>query len=659
MASRSFKSTTVRRRLGLFVLAFALTAVPGFAGSNRWTGFGPTGGGIDAVLVDPRAPSRTLVLSSGLIFASNNSGKSWQLVSHGLDGQTPRFLALDPGQPDVLYAATNYSIYRSADAGVHWRQVGKGIDFSLFWSFAVVPGAPGKPGVVFAGGDALLRSLDGGATFQQVIGPQQYPFDIIKPDPSTPGTVYAATFYQRRKSTDFGSTWIDLAEGPESDYYPLMRDLVVAPSDSRTLYETEDSGTWRSRDGGATWEGPFSTFAGNVLAVDPVDARTLYGGNSQGLFVSHDGGETWTQAKAGLPPLDLDLHFYYGGVGAFAAVLGRSGFLLAGTGRGLFATADFGAHWHAPAQKGLFANPIEGFRIDPYDPAHWILTSLDSNLESHDGGRTFAPFALPGFVLIEFDPFLSGRMWAWKSTIEETRDGLYVSLDSGRNWHRTGDFPYASLLQAVAPQVLLAAGQGGIFRSTDEGRTWKEVQTSSVPHERSLVLSFQRLVRDSRDGTIVYALAEVSDFRFGVTTGYQIYRSDNLGLTWRLWHESYHYQQTTVGFDPWQPQATYVTDEQGLRVTTDDGASFRTLNPSLTWATDLVFDRERRGVIYATGVGEVQRSRDGGLTWEDVKAGLPPLEPFHDVTSLIQDPVRSERFYATPDVGGLYQADFP
>jgi hypothetical protein len=131
-----------------------------------------------------------------------------------------------------------------------------------------------------------------------------------------------------------------------------------------------------------------------------------------------------------------------------------------------------------------------------------------------------------------------------------------------------------------------------------------------------------------------------------------------LGLTWRLFHESYHYHPTTVGFDPWQPQATYFTDDQGLRITTDDGASFRTLNPSLLWATDLVFDREHRDVIYAPGLGGVQRSRDGGLTWEDVKAGLPPLEPFSGVTSLIQDPVRAERFYATPDVGGLYRADF-
>jgi photosystem II stability/assembly factor-like uncharacterized protein len=83
------------------------------------------------------------------------------------------------------------------------------------------------------------------------------------------------------KSTDFGVTWTPLTEDP-GHFPPFVHDLVVAPGDPQTLYETGDGAnigaTWRSRDGGATWEGPFE-FRGDVLAVDPGDSDTVYGGS--------------------------------------------------------------------------------------------------------------------------------------------------------------------------------------------------------------------------------------------------------------------------------------------------------------------------------------------------------------------------------------------
>src|SRR6185369_4044800 len=189
------------------------------------------------------------------------------------------------------------------------------------------------------------------------------------------GTLYVSTLYERFKSTDFGDTWTNIVEDP-ANFPPFVHTLVVAPSDPQTLYETGDGAnvgaTWRSRDGGATWQGPFP-FRGDLLAVDPVDPDTVYGGGIRGLFVSHDGGETFTEATNGVPPLSIEVTGYYG-IGAIAIDPARPRFALAGTSQGLFTTMNRGTTWTALPQRGLAGNPglrtvLELGRRRDLDPA--------------------------------------------------------------------------------------------------------------------------------------------------------------------------------------------------------------------------------------------------------------------------------------------------
>jgi hypothetical protein len=89
------------------------------------------------------------------------------------------------------------------------------------------------------------------------------------------------------------------------------------PSGADTLYQQNHHGTWRSRDGGRTWDdigqGLPSTF-GFPIAVHPHDPDTIWvvplNGDSAGryppgasaaVWVSNDGGETWSAQHSGLP----------------------------------------------------------------------------------------------------------------------------------------------------------------------------------------------------------------------------------------------------------------------------------------------------------------------------------------------------------------------
>jgi photosystem II stability/assembly factor-like uncharacterized protein len=629
----------VRRLLSVLLL---LAAAPASAGVDRWTPYGPSGGSISDIVLDPRSPS-TLWIASGPVYKSEDGGASFHLSASGLEGRAIQFLAIDPGQPDVLYAVPfsyNAGVYRSQDGGAHWALIAGGDDFSFISSLAVAPGPPGAPGIVFVGTTVrLYRSVDGGATFQPVISfGTAEDFVAVAPDPRNPGIVYAATLSQRFKSTDFGATWSDLVEDPA--FPPWVHDLVVAPGDPQTLYETGDGAdvgaTWRSRDGGTTWQGPFP-FRGDVLAVDPADSNTVYGGSVLGLFVSHDGGETFTAVTEGVPPLSIELIQYYG-VSALTIDPARPGYALAGTGQGFLATEDRGATWTVQPQRGLINNPVTNFRIDPFDPAHWILNSLGSYSESHDRGRTFAPFAdsllrTEGIFDVEPDPFVRDRLWAL------TGRGLILSRDGGATWLHRGPTPTGSSnLLLPAPGIALLRAGDGIYRSTNAGHTWHHVRP--LPYVDPY--RFQHLEQDPRSLRTIYGLGG---------------RSDDAGRTWRPWH-----QADAIGFDPFRPRHVHLVEGDTLLITRDGGSTFQTVGHLGLTGPDarvlaLLFDRDRRDVLYAvTYAHGVLRSRDGGATWESLNTGLPAVYPSRD-TSLVQDPANGQRFYFMPDAG-LYRADF-
>jgi photosystem II stability/assembly factor-like uncharacterized protein len=651
-------------RIVRLLLLTLLAAGPGVAGADRWTPFGPSGGPIDDVVFAPGVPGTLWIAAGGAVYKSEDGGASFHHSGSGLERQRTVFLAIDPTQPGLLYAATEVGstgVYRSEDGGASWT-LAASLDFIS--SLSVAPGSPGQPGVLFVGtATRLYRSVDRGASFQAVIDPGlAEDFLSVAPDLRNPGTIYAATLSQRHKSVDFGATWTALDEDPGQEP-PFVHDIAVAPGDPQTLYETGDGAgvgaTWRSRDGGATWQGPFP-FRGDVLAVDPEDADTVYGGSDRGLFVSHDGGETFAPARRALPPSAGQPETY--GVGVIAVDPDRPGFALAGTRQGLFATADLGRTWRAPAQRRLFAGVIGDFRIDPFAPAHWLLRSLGSYRETHDGGLTFTPFAAPlravAVSAIEFDPFVRGRLWAVGT------GALHVSRDGGATWARTGAAPAAENghLLLPAPRVLLLAGPG-IFRSTDAGRTWRQVQSSwtgDPDSEDTDSLGFTRLVQDPRNPRTIYGLAEASHPP-GPFPGFPvIYRSDDTGGTWRLWHRG----GQAVAFDPRRPRTVHVAQGDALLVTRDANATNATFQEvgrlglaGSPRVTELLFDRVRPAVLYAATDGDgILQSRDRGATWEPVDDGLPLLPG--KITALVQDPVFSPRFYATPESGGLYRADF-
>jgi photosystem II stability/assembly factor-like uncharacterized protein len=206
--------------------------------------------------------------------------------------------------PHTMYAAGD-GVYRSTDGGASWTAL------TTAFSTAEVQPAPSNGQILYAAtGDGcasgkpgtLWRSADGGATWQPRSGGPAS-LHVSAADADDLLGIGCAGVYRSR---DGGQSWQLLPGSGVPNFDGQL--LVRGHNDPAYLYavfasEGGTTGLARSRDGGQTWRtqvladlpGP------GDLAVDPRDARRLTFVSFAGCYVSTDAGATWTARNTGLP----------------------------------------------------------------------------------------------------------------------------------------------------------------------------------------------------------------------------------------------------------------------------------------------------------------------------------------------------------------------
>jgi hypothetical protein len=94
-------------------------------------------------------------------------------------------------------------------------------------------------------------------------------------------------------------------------------------------------------------------------------------------------------------------------------------------------------------------------------------------IESRDAGRTWRTVSLLGEADFHVLRFVGQRVYGY----DASNDRLLVSGDKGRTW-REVNRPAPLLDLAIDPtdsKHAVAAGEGGLYKSTDEGRSWKRL----------------------------------------------------------------------------------------------------------------------------------------------------------------------------------------
>jgi photosystem II stability/assembly factor-like uncharacterized protein len=557
---------------------------------------------IGKILVDPRDSSVVYVAAQGPLwkdggerglYKTTDGGKSWKAVLTISERTGVTDAVFDPRNPDVLYAAAYQrrrhvwtlinggpegAIYKSTDAGASWTKLEKGLP----------EGDVGRIGLAIS--------------------------------ETNPDLVYATIeaagdgsgFY---RTTDAGATWekrsATIAGSPQ--YY---QEIFVDPNNDQRVYLV-DVFMLVTEDGGKTFRraGEKDKHVDNhALWIDPKDSDHLVNGNDGGVYESWDRAATW-QYKANLPVtqfyklgLDNDAPFYhvYGGT--------QDNATQGGPARTASAAGIANSDWFVTLGG-------DGFKpaVDPTDPAIVYSQYQHGELYRFDrrnGERIdIQPQTMPGE-----DP----SRWNWDSP-------LIIS-------------PHAHTRLYFASQR--------VYRSDDRGDSWRAVSgdlTRQIDRNQLPVMGrvygIDAVAKNNSTsfyGNIV-ALAESpksEGLLYAGTDDGLIQVTDDAGGSWRK-----------IDSFPGVPEKSYVSDIEASPFDADtvfaafDNHKMGDFKPYLLKSTNrgrswesVAGNLPARGTVYAVALDHVDRdllfagtefgaffTRDGGKTWIQLKAGLPPI----------------------------------
>ena len=235
---------------------------------------------IGALIVDPANPDIVMVAALGHafgpntergVFRSTDGGRSWTKVLYKDENTGAIDVSFDPHDARIVYAALwqarrqpwNFSsggpgsgLYRSTDGGVSWKQLsGKGLPGGILGRMHVsVSAADPKRiyAIIEAVEGGLYRSDDGGEHWQRInddgrLSQRAWYFSTVLADPKDRDTVYAENTGLFR-STDGGKTF-ELLPARHGDHHGLWID----PTNPDRIIESSDGGASISFDRGKSW----------------------------------------------------------------------------------------------------------------------------------------------------------------------------------------------------------------------------------------------------------------------------------------------------------------------------------------------------------------------------------------------------------------------
>jgi len=296
---------------------------------------------------------------------------------HTVGGGESAWIALDPRDRDIVYAGsyggfiTRYDhTTRDERLIIAWPQVidgqaAKDLKYRFQWNAPIITSRH-EPGVVYHASQILLRSRDGGHSWEEA-----------SPD---------LTRNDKTKQGYSGGPITHEVTGVE--VYNTIFYVVESPHEAGVLWAGTDDGLVQlTRDNGKTWtnvtpKGIPEWIRINAIDLSPHDKATAYVAATMYqfddprpyLYKTTDYGATWTTIVTGIPDT------------AFTRVVRedpvRRGLLYAGTESGLYVSFDDGARWQA-FQRNLPVVPITDMVVKGHDlvvatqgRAFWILDDL-------------------------------------------------------------------------------------------------------------------------------------------------------------------------------------------------------------------------------------------------------------------------------------------
>jgi photosystem II stability/assembly factor-like uncharacterized protein len=324
--------------------------------------------------------------------------------------------------------------------------------------------------------------------------------------------------------------------------------------DRETFYfGSTGGGVWKTSNGAGSWKNISDGYFGGsigAVAVSSWDPNVIYVGTGEvtvrgnvsignGVWKSTDAGRTWTHAglknsqripRIRIHPQNPDI--------VYAAAMGD--LFGANEERGVFRSTDGGKNW----QKILYVNDQVGvvdLVMDPTNPrilyaSTWRVIRTPYSLESGGEGSKI-----------------------WKTT------------DGGDNWQSISEnegMPKPPLgiagisVSRSNPDNLYAiieAAEGGVFRSTDAGKTWARVNKERKLRQRAWY--YTRIQADPVDEDVVYVM------------NVEFHKSKDGGKTFEK-VSTPHGDNHDMWIDPGDPMRMIEANDGGAQVSYDGGENW-------------------------------------------------------------------------------------
>jgi photosystem II stability/assembly factor-like uncharacterized protein len=457
--------------------------------------------GASAVSMDPNNPR---ILFAGLwqarrrpwemtsggpgsgLYMSRDGGDTWkQLTGKGLpDGIWGRVdVAVAPSDSQRVYAlieAEQGGLFRSDDGGDKWEKINGNHYLRIRpWYFNTLTIDPSNADVIFCPALRLLKSIDGGKSFKQVLHPHHVDHHDIWIDPKNPKRMIDSNDGGVDITTNGGETWF-APPLPIAQFYHVsadnrnpyhvagtMQDLGTASGPSNSLCSAGiQLCDWSTVGGGET----------GFTVPDPVDPLIIYAGEYGG-YISRFDFRTHQARNVSIYPYqpsghgDEDLRYRFQWTAPIVISPHDPKVIYHGA-NVLLRSNDAGLHWNAISHD---------------------LTTNDRTKQKWSGGpitgdNTGAEYYCTIFAIAE-SPKQKGVLWTGSD------DGLvHVSQDGGQNWTNVtkniSGIPQWSTVDCIEPShfdpgtayIVVDAHRLDdmrpyLFKTTDFGQTWEKLST--------------------------------------------------------------------------------------------------------------------------------------------------------------------------------------
>ena len=464
---------------------------------------------------------------SGL-YKSTDGGETWIRLEKGLPKELGKMaIAVSRSNPNKLYAVVESDtekeqggVFVSVDAGASWSRVSKDHNtVHRAWYYIEIATDPLNEEVVYVMSSPMLKSIDGGKTFNFMNTPHGDHHDMwINPHNSK--NIVVADDGGAVISFNGGQTWSTQRNQPTSQFYRVnadnlfpynvyggQQDNTAVKIASRTTYNyVIDERDWTYSAGGE------SAF----LAFDPNNPRYVMGGSYQGTIEVLD-----QELMEGKPVMEKPLQYqslqpknmrYRFNWNAPIICSPHDPTTFYHGGNVLFKTTNLGKTWQPVSpdltrndnsRMGVGGAPYtnEGAGGENYCTISYILesphekgviyTGSDDGLVqlTRDGGTTWTnitPAGLPECLINSIEVSPHDKATAYIATtrykFNDFTPAIYKTTNYGQSWIKISNgIPNGAYTRVVREDqerkgLLYAGTETGLYISYDGGMQWTNFQ---------------------------------------------------------------------------------------------------------------------------------------------------------------------------------------